>query len=215
MLAPSPFDIFCTPNGPYLPRRRGFMQMTKRRIGVFLIAWLMVGAVLYAYDGESTGMELTTGAKVDLKRYMGAWHVIANIPYFAEKGKVATRDVYTLDANGNVDTTYFYRKSFDSAEKTIGSLGLVQPNSENAFWRVRFLGLFRADYLILDVAPDYSWALVGQRGRKLGWVLARDPMMDDATYATLIGKFHSFGYDPAKFLRVAQFPDQVGVAGFQ
>jgi apolipoprotein D and lipocalin family protein len=215
MLAPSPFDVFCTPNGPYLPRRRGFVQMTKRRIGVFLIVWLMVGAVLYACDGGATGMELTTTAKVDLKRYMGAWHVIANIPYFAEKGKVATRDVYTLDADGNVDTTYFYRKSFESPEKTIGSLGLVQPNTENAFWRVRFLGLFRADYLILDVAPDYSWALVGQRSRKLGWILARNPTMDEATYASLIGKLRGFGYDTGKFLRVAQFPDQVGKTGFQ
>src|SRR5581483_5667705 len=40
MLAPSPLDVFCTPNGPYLPRRRGFAQMTKRRIGVVLLVWL-------------------------------------------------------------------------------------------------------------------------------------------------------------------------------
>ena len=189
--------------------------MTKRRIGMVLLIWLVVGAVLYAYDGGATGMELSTTAKVDLNRYMGAWNVIANIPYFAEKGKVATRDVYTLNANGQVDTTYFYRKSFDGAEKTIGSVGIVQPNSDNAFWRVRFLGLFHADYLILDVAPDYSWALVGQRSRKLGWVLARDSMMDDTTYASLIEKFRSFGYDTTKFLRVPQFPDQVGSVGFQ
>jgi apolipoprotein D and lipocalin family protein len=189
--------------------------MAKRRLGVILLVWFAVGAILYACDGGSTGMELTTTAKVDLKRYMGAWHVIANVPYFAEKGKVATRDVYTLDADGNVDTTYFYRKSFDGPEKTIGSLGLVQPNSDNAFWRVRFLGLFRADYLILEVAPDYSWALVGQRSRKLGWVLARDAAMDDATYASLIEKFRGFGYDTSKFLRVPQFKDQAGKTGFQ
>jgi len=215
MLAPSPFDMLCTPDGPYWRRRRGFAQMTKRRIGVVLLVWLMIGVVLYACDGGATGMELSTTAKVDLKRYMGAWHVIGNIPYFAEKGKVATRDVYTLDADGNVDTTYFYRKSFDGPEKTIGSLGLVQPNSDNAFWRVRFLGLFRADYLILDVAPDYSWALVGQRSRKLGWVLARDPVMDDATYASLIEKFRGFGYDTTQFLRVPQIKEQLGKAGFQ
>ncbi len=215
MLAPSPFDILCTPDGPYSLQRRRFAQMTKRRIGVVLLVWLLVGVVLYAFGGDETAMQLNTTAKVDLKRYMGAWHVIANIPYFAEKGKVATRDVYTLDANGNVDTTYFYRKSFDEPEKTIGSLGLVQPNSDNAFWRVRFLGLFRADYLILEVAPDYSWALVGQRSRKLGWVLARDSMMDDTTYASLIEKFRGFGYDTTKFLRVPQIRDQVGKAGFQ
>jgi apolipoprotein D and lipocalin family protein len=215
MLAPSPFDILCTPDGPYLPRRRGFAQMAKRRIGVVLLVWLAVGVVLYACDGGATGMELTTTTKIDIKRYMGAWNVIANIPYFAEKGKVATREVYTLNTDGNVDTTYFYRKSFDGAEKTIGSVGIVQPDSNDAFWRVRFLGLFHADYLILDVAPDYSWALVGQRNRKLGWVLARDPMVDETTYASLLEKLRGFGYDTSRFLRVPQFLDQVGEPGFQ
>ena len=189
--------------------------MTKRRVGLVVLIWLVVGIVLYACDGGATGMELSTSANVDLKRYMGAWNVIANIPYFAEKGKVATRDVYTLNADGNVDTTYFYRKSFDGPEKTIGSVGIVQPNSNGAFWRVRFLGVFHADYLILDVAPDYSWALVGQRSRKLGWVLARDPAMDEATYASLLEKFRGFGYDTTQFQRVPQFREQAGQPGFQ
>jgi apolipoprotein D and lipocalin family protein len=189
--------------------------VAKRRIVVVLLVWLVVGVVLYACDGGTTGTELTTTAKVDLKRYMGAWNVIANVPYFAEKGKVATRDVYTLTADGNVDTTSFYRKSFDAAEKTIGSLGIVQPNSNGAFWRVRSLGLFHDDYLILDVSPDYSWALVGQRSRKLGWVLARDPAMDDVTYASLLEKFRNVGYDTTRFLRVPQFQEQTGQPGFQ
>ncbi|MEP6482972.1 MAG: lipocalin family protein [Rudaea sp.] len=188
--------------------------MTTRRIFFSLTLWLVVGTALYACDGGARDMELSTTAKVDLPRYMGAWSVIANVPYFAEKGKVASRDVYKLDSDGNVDTTYVYRKSFDGPEKTIGSIGLVQKDSNNAFWRVRFLGLFRADYLILDIAPDYSWALIGQRSRKLGWILARNPMMDDATYTPLLEKFRGFGYDTTKFARVAQFKEQLGKPGF-
>ncbi len=189
--------------------------MTTRRIVISLALWFAAGVTLYACDGGAKDMELSTTAKVDLNRYIGAWHVIANVPYFAEKGKVQTRDVYRLDADGNVDTTYYYRKSFDGPEKTVGSLGMVQPDSNNAFWRVRFLKLFKADYLILEVAPDYSWALVGQRSRKLGWVLARNPSMDDQTYESLLAKFRSYGYDTGKFMRVPQFKEQVGKPGFQ
>lgn len=171
----------------------------------------------FAVGTESTTdmPDLTTSAKIDLHRYMGAWHVIANIPYFAERGKVATRDVYRLDEDGNVATTFVYRKSFDEPEKTMDSLGVVEPGSDNARWRVRFFWIVRADYWIIEVAPDYSWALVGQPGRKLGWILARDPAMDDALYQTLIGKLRGYGYDTSQFLRVPQFKEQVGAAGFQ
>jgi apolipoprotein D and lipocalin family protein len=33
---------------------------------------------------------LTLASDVDLDRYAGRWHVIANIPYFAEKGNVGS-----------------------------------------------------------------------------------------------------------------------------
>lgn len=176
-------------------------------------AAIALGLALFARAVDER--PLAPRVKIDLARYMGAWHVIANIPYFAERGKVATRDVYSLDSDGNVATSYFYRKSFDGPEKSMDSLGIVQPCSDNAYWIVRFFWLVRADYLILDIAPDYSWALIGQPSRKLGWVLARDPAMDDATYAALLAKFATFGYDTARFQRVPQFREQVGQPGFQ
>ena len=167
--------------------------MKLRRIVGFAALLFGVAITLYACTDDNehdmpelTTPNLTTHAKIDLQRYMGAWYVIANIPYFAERGKVASRDVYKLDADGNVDTTYVYRKSFDGPEKTMGSLGVVQPGSDNARWVVRFLWIVHADYMVLEVAPDYSWALVGQPNRKLAWVFARNPAMDDALYTTLL-----------------------------
>ena len=191
--------------------------MKLHRVLVSLAVLLGLTGVLYACADEATAdmPELTTTAKIDLQRYMGAWYVIANIPYFAERGKVASRDVYRLDTNGNVETSYVYRTSFDGPAKSAGSLGIVQAGSDNARWVVRFLWLIHADYLILDIAPDYSWVLVGQPSRKLGWVLARNPAMDDALYTTLLGKFRGFGYDTAKFMRVPQFKEQLGLPGFQ
>ncbi|HZP65377.1 MAG TPA: lipocalin family protein [Rudaea sp.] len=191
--------------------------MGLRRVIAAVVLWFAVGAVLYACsDTDARDLPpLGTQAKIDLKRYMGAWYVIANVPYFAERGKIASRDVYRLDEDGNVATTYVYRKSFDGPEKTVASLGVVQPGTDNAYWKVRFLWLFNADYLVLDVAPDYSWVLVGQPDRKLGWILARDPAMDDALYTSLLDRFAAFGYARTRFARVPQFKDQQGQPGFQ
>ena len=191
--------------------------MRLRRVIISIALWFCVSVALYACSDESVRdmPELTTSAKVDLKRYMGAWYVIANIPYFAERGKVASRDVYRLDEDGNVATSYVYRKSFDGPEKTTGSLGIVQPGSDNARWVVRFLWVIHADYLVLEIAPDYSWVLIGQPNRKLGWVLAREPAMDDTLYTLLLDKFRGYGYDAARFARVAQFQEQLDKPGFQ
>ncbi len=181
----------------------------------FLLLLALLSLAACSHEGTRPMPDLTTQAKIDLPRYMGAWHVIANIPYFGEKGDVASRDVYTLDKDGRVQTTYFYRKAFDAPEKSLDSVGIVQPGSDNARWIVRFFWLFRADYLILEVAPDYSWVLVGQPSRKLGWVLARDAAMSDDQYATLLQKFAGYGYDTRKFARIPQFAEQLGKPGFQ
>ena len=186
---------------------------TRLKLTLMMLATLIVAACATASDGKP---KLASTATVDLQRYMGAWHVIGNVDYFGERGDVATEDVYTLNANGNVDTVYRYRKSFDDRDKvkTMGSVGLGQPDSSNAYWRIRFFGLFKADYLILEVADDYSWALIGQPSRKLAWIFGREPVMSDALYAELIEKMRNYGYDTSKILRVAQVPEQVGKPGF-
>lgn len=143
---------------------------------------------------------------IDLSRYMGAWYVIANVPYFAERGNVASRDVYALDKDGRVDTTYVYRKTLDGPEKTAKSIGTVVPGTDNSRWVVRFFGIFHTDYWILDIAPDYSWVLIGQPDHKLGWMLARSSEMDAAKYQSLLERFRGFGYDTTVFERVPQLP---------
>ncbi|MEO6103555.1 MAG: lipocalin family protein [Pseudoxanthomonas sp.] len=152
---------------------------------------------------------LAATVPIDLPRYMGHWWVIAHTPYFAEKGKVAGADIYTLRPDGRIDNVYSYRKRFGGKEKQMHAVATVVPGTGNAQWTIAFFGgLLRADYLVLEVAPDYSWALIGQPSRKLAWVFAREPRMGDAELARLLERFRAFGYDPASLQRVPQFVDQ-------
>ncbi len=183
------------------------------KLTFMMMATMLIAACATVSDGKP---KLASTASVDLQRYMGAWHVIGRVDYFGERGDVASEDVYSLNDKGNVDTVYRYRKSFDEGDKvkTLTSVGLVQPESSNAFWRIRFFGIFKADYLVLEVADDYSWALIGQPNRKLAWIFARNPKMSDPLYAELIEKMRNYGYETSKILRVAQVPEQVGKPGF-
>ena len=187
-----------------------------RRPALALFATALLARPAHASTGAAAMPPLTTSAEVDLERYMGRWWVIANIPYFAEKGKVATADIYTLREDGRIDNVYAFRKAFDKPEKTMDGVASVVPGTNNAQWRIAFFGgLVKADYLILDVAPDYSWALIGHPKRKMAWIFARQQDMDAAQYEILRAKFADYGYDPAQLQRVPQFPAQVGQPGFQ
>ena len=181
-------------------------------MGKILIAIVVIGLSLTAYSYAKSGKPapLTSSADVDLERYMGRWWVISHIPYFAENGKVATADIYALKPDGNIDNVFAYRKAFDQPEKRMQATAHVYPGTRNTHWQVRFWGgLIRAQLLILEVSPDYRWALIGNPDRSLAWVFARDPVMDDATLSGLQEKLRAYGYDPAALKRVPQTPDQL------
>lgn len=172
---------------------------------LYLSAILLL--VLVACSSAGGRQALTTTAEVDLPRFMGRWWVIAHIPYFAEKGKVATADIYTLRDDGRIDNVFAYRKAFGEPEQQMRGVASVVPGTRNAQWVVRFYGgLVKADYLVLEVAPDYSWALIGHPSRDYAWLFAREQAMDDAEYAQLIGRFAQYGYDTKRLQRVPQLP---------
>jgi apolipoprotein D and lipocalin family protein len=152
---------------------------------------------------------------IDLERYMGRWYVIANIPYFPERGKVATYDEYILREDGRIDNIYGFKKSFDKKEKQWKALATVTPDTGNRKWTIKFFGMLNADYQILEVAPDYSWVLIGHPKREMGWIMAREAKMEASQYDELLKKFENYDYKTSAFKRIPQFKDQVGKPGFQ
>lgn len=152
---------------------------------------------------------------IDLERFSGDWWVIANIPYFAERGKVATRVTYRLRDDGRIDDLYFFRTAFDRDERQWTGFGEIVDPKTNARWRVQFLWPFWFDYVIHEVGPDYEWAIVGHPSRDYAWVFSRERRIDDALYADLLSRLAALGYDTRRILKVPQFPEDVGQPGFQ
>lgn len=181
-----------------------------QRMRIFLVLLLAVALLaVLANRAQAREPELVSKAVVDLDRYMGRWWVIGNIPYFAERSKIASADIYALRPDGKIDNVFVYRKAFDKPEKRMNAIASVVPGSNNTRWKIAFFGgLLKADYLILEVAPDYSWALIGQPSGKLAWVFGREQRMDDAQFNALREKFAAYGYQPGDIKRVPQFPDQ-------
>ena len=148
---------------------------------------------------------LKTVPHVDLQRYLGTWYVIANIPYYLENGKVASADVYTMREDGTMGNTFVFRRdSFSAPEEQWDGYAWVIDGTGNAEWRVRFWWPLAAAYLIIDLDPEYRWAVIGHPSRDYFWVLSRTRQMSDEVYAGICARAAAQGYDQSTFSKVPQ-----------
>ena len=67
--------------------------------------------------------------------------------------------------------------------------------------RVRFFWPFSGDYWIIDLGPDYEYAVVGHPSRDYLWVLSRTPRMEADLYARILERLKRNGYDPSRLVR--------------
>ena len=183
------------------------MERPLIRFSVILSSVLLLGGCATA---ASRKPPLRTVAHVDLKRYMGDWRVIANIPYWAEKDRVDSIESYGLRPDGKIANWFRSRKgSFTAPQKRLEFVAEVVNHHTNAEWRVHFLPLVSAPYLILDLDPQYQWTVVGHPSRDYGWIMARQKTMPASTYRGILRRLDSQGYDSARFAKVPQLPGQL------
>jgi apolipoprotein D and lipocalin family protein len=56
---------------------------------------------------------------------------------------------------------------------------------------------------VIELAGDYSHAVVGSPDREYLWILSRTPTLDEATYRELTRKIAEKGFDATKLIRTA------------
>jgi len=173
--------------------------------GRLAIRRLLTFGALFLAGCTTTPPATRTVAGLDLNRYLGKWYVIANIPYLLEKGKVASYDTYSMRPDGRMNNFFTFRKgSLDAPEHTWHGVAWVVNRESNAEWRVRFLWPFYATYLVLELDPQYRWAVVATPGHNLLWVLARESRLDEVTYSMILQRIAAQGYDTNCLRQVPQ-----------
>lgn len=143
--------------------------------------------------------------KVDLQRYLGKWYEIARYPHFFERGCAGVTAEYSLREDGDIRVVNTCRKGgLDGPVKDIEGYAWVADEKTNAKLKVRFFWPFYGSYWILEVAEDYSWAVVGHPSRSYFWILSRKPRMGAAVYDSILKKMPGWGYKPEKLIKVEQ-----------
>ena len=67
-----------------------------------------------------------------------------------------------------------------------------------------FLPFVWADYWVIDLADDYSYAVVGHPNHEYLWILSRSPSMVDSLYQEIVANAAIQGFDVDRLVRTPQ-----------
>ncbi|MCX6294574.1 MAG: lipocalin family protein [Bacteroidetes bacterium] len=152
----------------------------------------------------SNSQTLQTVQNVDLNKYAGKWFEIASYPQRFQKGCHCTTAEYTVSKKGYVIVeNKCNRDSVNGKQSYIKGKAFVVKNTGNAKLKVQFFWPFTGKYWIIDLADDYSYAVVSHPNKKYLWILSRTPKMDDVIYQQIIQRLKEKGFDLAK-LQITQ-----------
>ena len=139
-------------------------------------------------------------AALDLSRYLGEWYEIARFDHSFERGVEQAKANYTQNADGTIKVVNSGIKN--GKPKT--AIGKGKKTDTPGLLRVSFFGPFYADYRVMLIDEDYTYALVGSGGADYIWLLSRTPGLSETAKSELLAEARRRGYDTGKFIWVRQ-----------
>jgi apolipoprotein D and lipocalin family protein len=148
---------------------------------------------------------LETVRQVDLSRYLGTWYEIASFPQSFQRGCTATTATYALRADGEIDVTNRCRKgTLDGPEDVAHGRARVVDPRRSAELEVSFFRPFWGPYWVIDLDPNYTFAVVGHPSRDYLWILSRTPRLEPAVYDAILARLQQQGYETERLVVTPQ-----------
>lgn len=143
--------------------------------------------------------------RVELERYLGRWYEIASFPIRAQRGCVGTTAEYTRREDGDIRV---YNRclagDFSGRVRDIEGRAWVVDEVTGARLKVQFFWPFRGDYWVVELDPQYHWAVVAGPDRGNLWFLSRTPCMDQDLFETLFARMAARGFDMSRLVATLQ-----------
>ena len=163
-------------------------------------ALFAVSAVAAASCSGTRSEEIKTAEGVDIIRYMGVWHEIARLPNSFENADLRDpKAAYVLEADNTVRVVNSGVDA-DGKRRYVEGRAYAPDKSDFSKLRVSFFWPFYGDYYILELDPDYNWALVGGRDKQYLWLLSRSATLPQTTLSRILSLARQRGYDTSKLI---------------
>jgi apolipoprotein D and lipocalin family protein len=140
----------------------------------------------------------------DARFYQGRWHEIGRPRMRITDGCVAGATEYTrLDARRVRVRDTCRQGGPDGPERAVTGAGYLLDPPANARLAVRYFGVVRWEYRVLDHDDAYSWFISANPAFTNLWIYTRDPAPSQALVDDLTRRAAALGYDARRL----EFPD--------
>jgi apolipoprotein D and lipocalin family protein len=157
-------------------------------------------------------IQVTQGdvVKLDYLRYEGRYYEIARLYTFRERNcgsDVIVTFVRRIDADVS-----FINQCIEKDTSWIMDIGrLVTTDTDQKpgelWFRADAIGWgpwFNGTYRLIELAGDFSYAMLGDPDGSRLWILSRTRQMDEPTYQRLVARAAERGYETSKLIRTVQ-----------
>ena len=183
-------------------KRISTIQLIRTDMKTTLLTSLLLGLCL---NTSSQQVDNSTISTFDLDRYLGRWYEIARYDHIFERNLVGTTAQYSLRDDGKITVVNGgHLKTLDGPYKESIGKARVRKNATPGQLEVSFFGPFYSDYNILELAPDYSYSVVGSSSPKYLWILSRTPQLAPELRNRIVTSLQKRGYDTDKLIWVEQ-----------
>ena len=156
----------------------------------------LLSVLIFAGCASNPRYEKTVD-RVEIEKFMGNWYVMAGRFTPFEKDVHNGIETYSWnETEKRIDIAFTYnKKSFDGEQKSYPQKGWIYNTSTNAHWKVQPFWPLKFDYLIIDLASDYSWTVIGVPNQDYVWIMARDYTISRSKLDEIIKSMADKGYN--------------------
>jgi apolipoprotein D and lipocalin family protein len=129
----------------------------------------------------------------ELERYLGTWYEIARLDHSFERGLSQVTAQYSLREDGGVTVL---NRGYDAKKgewRSAEGKAFFMADPDVGHLKVSFFGPFYGAYVVVELDPDYRYALVSGPDRGYLWILARSPDLPQADIDRLVA--HAAGLE--------------------
>lgn len=146
----------------------------------------------YIVMGDTAAIVLAPPPVVDLADYLGTWYEVGSVKQFFSIGLVNTTAVYSLNPDDSIKVENSGNYFVNNGPKATIVGSALPVDADNNKLNVRFFGAASArppgNYWIVDLDPDYQWAVVTDPTGFSGFLLTRDPIVSADFYQELLDR---------------------------
>ena len=168
----------------------------------FLLSMLFISSLF----SNQFNMEAEAISGFELERYLGTWYEIARMDHSFERGMSQVTANYSLKENGDVQVINKGYVKEKGKWKTANGTARFKGAPDVAALKVTFFWPFYGGYHVVELAEDYSYALIAGDSPKYLWILSRTPEISEEIWQLLIQRASALGYATSELIIVDQTP---------